>query len=129
MGSLKNKKGTINKPIGSDRHINGKYIVSKTGKDSVTHYNVLKEYQNYSYLSVLLETGRTHQIRVHMSHFGCPLVGDALYGSKINDDNIQGQCLHSRTIKFVHPINNKLMNFSTILPPYLDQLIFELFSL
>ena len=129
-GHMKNPKGTINLPIGRDpKNRQRMSVVYKNSKSAITHYETLKTSDKYSLMKFNLETGRTHQIRVHMSHFGCPLVGDALYGSKINDDNIQGQCLHSRTIKFVHPINNKLMNFSTILPPYLDQLIFELFSL
>lgn len=129
-GHMKNPKGIINLPIGRDpRNRQRMSVVYKNSKNAITHYETLKTSDKYSLMKFNLETGRTHQIRVHMSHFGCPLVGDTLYGSKINDDNIQGQCLHSRTIEFVHPINNKLMNFSSELPLYLGQLIYELFLL
>ena len=129
-GHMKSPKGTINLPIGRDpKNRQRMTVIYKNSKDAVTHYETLKTSDKYSLMKFNLETGRTHQIRVHMSHFGCPLVGDTLYGSKISDDNIQGQCLHSRTIEFVHPINNKSMNFSTILSPYLGELINELFSL
>lgn len=121
MGSLKNKKGTINKPIGSDRHINGKYIVSKTGKDSVTHYNVLKEFHNYSYLSVLLETGRTHQIRVHMSSLGHPLLGDVLYGS--DNKLIDRVALHSYKLSYIDPYTKENKELFASLPKDMELLL------
>ncbi len=103
-GILQNKKGTIDMPIGEDRHISNKKRVSKTGKRAVTHYEVLKEYKNKSLLSVLLETGRTHQIRCHMSYIKHPLVGDLLYGDNIN----KSRCLlHSYRISFIHPFTNE----------------------
>lgn len=104
-GKLNNKKGTIDLPIGEDRHINNKMRVSKTGKRAVTHYEVIEENNNYSKIKVLLETGRTHQIRCHFSHIGHPLIGDTLYGDKSNLSD--RYLLHSYRIKFIHPITNK----------------------
>ena len=104
-GKLKNKIGKIDLPIGSDRHNNNKYLVTKNGKRSITNYKVLKEYNNYSLISCILETGRTHQIRVHLSHLGNPLLGDKLYGDK---SNLINRCaLHSYKMNFYHPFLNK----------------------
>lgn len=102
-GILKNKKGTIDLPIGEDRHHNQRRRVSKTGQKAITHYEVIEEFKGYSLVSVVLETGRTHQIRVHMSHIGHPLIGDVLYGAK-SEGRVM---LHSYKVEFYHPYNNK----------------------
>ena len=102
-GKFKKSKDTIDLPIGEDRHHNQRRRVSKTGQSAVTHYEVIKEYKNYSLVKVNLETGRTHQIRVHMSHIGHPLVGDELYGSKIKGRVM----LHSYQVEFIHPVTNE----------------------
>ncbi len=113
-GKFNNKKGTINAPIGEDRHISNKKRVSKTGKEAITHYEVIKEYNNYSLVKLLLETGRTHQIRCHMSYVGHPLVGDKLYGDK---SNYNGRfLLHSHKITFIHPITNKKITIEAKVP-------------
>ena len=102
--NLDKKTGKINYSIGKDRHINGKMIISKTGKQAITNYIVKKDLNGYSVVSLLLETGRTHQIRVHMSAIKHPLVGDSLYGSKTKFNRV---LLHSHKVDFIHPITNK----------------------
>ena len=97
------KSGKINYSIGKDRHINGKMVISKTGKKAVTNYIVKKNLKGYSLVSLLLETGRTHQIRVHMSAIKHPLVGDTMYGSTTNFSRV---LLHSHKVDFIHPITN-----------------------
>ena len=98
------KEGLIDLSIGKDRHINGKMVVSKNGKKAITHYKVLEETSKYSIVSLKLDTGRTHQIRVHMSAIKHPLFGDSLYGSKIKKDRV---LLHSHIVEFIHPITKK----------------------
>lgn len=103
-GRLKQKKGTISEPIGRDRHHNTRRRVSPSGQDAVTHYKVL-EYKNpYTLVEVQLDTGRTHQIRVHLSHIGHPLVGDILYGGK---PIFKRQALHAARISFPHPLTGE----------------------
>ncbi|MGM0841294.1 MAG: RluA family pseudouridine synthase [Bacillota bacterium] len=103
-GRLKQKKGTISEPIGRDRHHNTRRRVSPSGQNAVTHYKVL-EYKNpYTLVEVELATGRTHQIRVHMSHIGHPLVGDILYGGK---PIFKRQALHAARISFPHPLTGE----------------------
>lgn len=114
-GYLKDKKGTINLPIGEDRHHKSRRRVSKTGQAAITHYEVIKEYKGFSKLLVKLETGRTHQIRVHMSHIGHPLLGDELYGGSMK--KIKRVALHSYLVRFTHPVTNKKIEL-TKKPPY-----------
>lgn len=109
-----NKDGTINEPIGEDRHHNQRRRVSKTGKNAITHYKVLKKYNNYSLLEVNLETGRTHQIRVHLSYLKHSLLGDLLYFG--NTKLIKRQALHSHKVEFIHPITNELINVECDMP-------------
>ncbi len=104
----------INKPIGRNRHINGKYMVSKTGKEAITLVKSLKTFKKYSLISVTLKTGRTHQIRVHLSSIGHPLLGDTLYGGASN--LIKRQALHSHSVTFNDPHTNKEMKFEASLP-------------
>lgn len=102
-GTLDEKEGILDFPIGTDRHVNGKMVVSKKGKASITKYKVIKETDNKSLLEVFLKTGRTHQIRLHMSHIGHPVIGDSLYGKKQNVD----LCLQATSVSFLNPYNKK----------------------
>ena len=120
-GILLKKEGQINKPIAKNRHVNGKYLVYKTGKNAITNYKVLKEYDKYSYLSILLKTGRTHQIRVHMSYLSHPLLGDKLYGDTSNICN--RVMLHSYKITFINPWNGKEESLVAKLPDDFNALL------
>ncbi len=122
-GKLKNKKGTINAPIGMDRHHKQRRRISKTGQEAVTHYEVLKEFKSYSLLKVILETGRTHQIRVHLSSIGHPLLGDELYGAK--DLRYKRFMLHSHEIEFIHPITCEKVNIIKKMPFDMEKLVKE----
>lgn len=120
-GKFNKKSGIINLPIGDDRHNSKKKRVSKTGSISITNYNVIKEYPNYSLVSLLLETGRTHQIRVHMSYLGHPLIGDALYGE--NNKYLDRVALHSYKLSFYHLALNKNINLEIGLPKDMSNLL------
>ncbi len=103
-GRLNQKKGTISEPIGRDRHHNTRRRVSPTGQDAVTHYKVMENRNPYTLVEVQLDTGRTHQIRVHMSHLGHPLAGDTLYGGR---PVFKRQALHAARISFPHPLTDE----------------------
>lgn len=112
-GKLQNKKGYIEAPIGKHRHENGKMVVSKSGKYAKTYYEVKKENNKYSLVLLKLETGRTHQIRVHMSHLNHPLIGDVKYGSTIKEQRV---LLHSHIVDFIHPITGNKINVVSQMP-------------
>ena len=116
-GRLK-EDGTVNAPIG--RHPTDRKKMSihaKNGKPAITHYRILKQYKEYTYIECQLETGRTHQIRVHMASIGHPLLGDQIYGpSKVPYKNLQGQTLHAMILGFLHPTTQKYMEFEAPLP-------------
>lgn len=116
-GHFKVSQGTVHQPIGRHPTQRKKMAVIAGGRDAVTHYTVIEEYRGYSHLKLQLETGRTHQIRVHMSHLGHPLAGDTVYGAAA-DKRLQGQCLHARVIGFIHPVTGEYMEFSSDLPEY-----------
>ena len=120
-GKPKNIKGTINLPIGKDRHISNKYLVTKNGQIAITHYDVVKTTSLYSVLSVLLDTGRTHQIRVHFSQLNLPLVGDEKYGGSTN--LIKRPALHSSKIEFYHPFLDENMTIECNVPLDIDKLL------
>lgn len=122
-GKLKNKKGTINAPIGMDRHHNQRRRISATGQSAITHYEVIKEFKKYSLVKVILETGRTHQIRVHMSSIGHPLLGDELYGAKLQ--GYKRFMLHSHELDFIHPITCERINIVKKLPFDMEKLVKE----
>ncbi len=115
-GVIKNDTGTIDAPIGRDTNDRKKMAVTATNsKEAITHFKVLERYKNATLIELQLETGRTHQIRVHMSYIGYPIVNDPVYGKrKLIDDS--GQCLHAKTIGFVHPTTKQYMEFSSELP-------------
>ena len=118
-GSLKNDSGTINAPIGrhpSDRKRQA--VTDKHSRPAVTHYEVTARYDGYTRVLCRLETGRTHQIRVHMAYIGHPVLGDAVYGRKKPELGLSGQCLHARKLRFLHPATNEPMELSAELPEY-----------
>ncbi len=124
-GRLKESEGTINAPIGRHPIDRKKMCVTPhNSKNAVTHYKVLTEYNGYSHLRLRLETGRTHQIRVHLSHIGHPILGDEVYGSPFK--GLEGQCLHAGKIGFIHPIKNEYMEFESPLPEYFEEVLRKL---
>ena len=125
-GRLKNDSGTIYKPIGRNKKDRLKMGIVEDGKLAVTHYEVLERYNGYTLIKCILETGRTHQIRVHMSSIGFPLVGDPLYGFKRQKFKLDGQMLHAKTLGFIHPETNEYMEFNSELPKYFINIIDKL---
>lgn len=124
-GNVKEDEGTIEGPIGRHPVERKKMAINeKNGKPAVTHYKVLERFGNYTYMQFKLETGRTHQIRVHMASIGHPLLGDSLYSSNRSAfKNLQGQTLHAQTIGFIHPRTGEYMQFSAPLPEYFKKLL------
>ena len=124
-GNVKDDEGTIEGPIGRHPIERKKMAINeKNGKPAITHYKVLERFGNYTYMQFKLETGRTHQIRVHMASIGHPLLGDALYSSNRSTfKNLQGQTLHAQTIGFIHPKTGEYMEFSAPLPEYFKKLL------
>ncbi len=116
-GTIQENKGKINAPIGRDQMDRKKMAVTKNGKEAITHFTVLKRFKDFTLVECAFETGRTHQIRVHFSYIGHPLVGDKVYGRRkvIGDE---GQFLHAKTIGFLHPSTGKWMEFDSELPEY-----------
>ena len=126
-GNIKEDSGTVNAPIG--RHPTDRKKMSthcKNGRDAVTHYKVLERFKNATYVECRLETGRTHQIRVHMTSIGHPLLGDEVYGSGKNPYHLQGQTLHAMILGFVHPSTGEYMEFTAPLPEYFVKLLEKL---
>ena len=127
-GIFAESKGKINAPIGRDPEDRKKMAVSKTGKQAVTHFTVLKRFKDFTLIECELETGRTHQIRVHMSYIGHPIVGDKVYGRrKVIGD--QGQFLHAKLIGFKHPRTQEWMEFDSELPEYFKEFLKEIETL
>ena len=125
-GIVKENEATINMPIGRSTKDRKKMAVTKNGKEAITHFKVLKRYNNYTLLQVQIETGRTHQIRVHLSEIGYPIVGDTTYSNGKNKWNIKGQCLHAKSLKFKHPITGKEMFLEARMPSYFEEILKEL---
>lgn len=124
-GRLNEQTGTINAPIGRHPVDRKKMCVTPhNSKHAVTHYEVIAEYSGWSHVRLRLETGRTHQIRVHLSHMGHPILGDDVYGSAFK--GIEGQCLHAGKIGFVHPVKNEYMEFTSPLPDYFEEVLRKL---
>ena len=122
-GFVKEEEATINMPIGRSTKDRKKMAVNKNGKNAVTHFKVLKRFKNYTLLEVKIETGRTHQIRVHLSEIGYPVVGDTVYSNGKNEWGIKGQCLHAKSLKFKHPITGKEMFIEAPLPKYFENIL------
>lgn len=127
-GNMKEDSGTVNAPIGRHPIDRKKMAVNKkNGKDAVTHYQVLERFGSYTYIECQLETGRTHQIRVHMSSIGHPLLGDEVYGpSRCPVPGLEGQTLHAMVLGFIHPSTKEYMEFEAPLPDYFQELLLRL---
>ena len=125
-GFVKENEATINMPIGRSPKDRKKMAVVKNGKNAITHIKVLERFNNYTLLQVNIETGRTHQIRVHLSQIGYPIVGDYTYSNGKNEFGIVGQCLHAKSLKFRHPITNEEMYLEAELPQYFKDVIKKL---
>lgn len=125
-GNIKEDSGTINKPIGRNPSDRKKMAVVFGGREAVTHFNVLERFGQYTLVECILETGRTHQIRVHMASIGHSIVGDPLYGIKKEKFNLNGQLLHAKTIGFVHPRTGEMMEFTSDIPEYFENILEKL---
>lgn len=125
-GRLKNDSGTIDKPLARSKKDRLKIAIVEGGKRAVTHYEVIERYNGYTLIKCRLETGRTHQIRVHMASIGFPLVGDPLYGFKRQKFKVEGQVLHAKTLGFIHPRTKEYMEFTTELPEYFTSILNKL---
>lgn len=123
-GSLKDEEGTIHTMIGRHQKDRKKMaVVTSGGKDAITHYRVLKRFAKYTYVECILETGRTHQIRVHMAHIGHPLLGDEIYGHVQSSFLLEGQTLHAKILGFYHPRSGNYLETDAPLPAYFKHLL------
>ena len=125
-GIVGEDEATIDMPIGRSTKDRKKMAVVKNGKEAVTHFKVLKRYDKYTLLEVKIDTGRTHQIRVHMAEIGHPVVGDMVYSNGKNDFGVEGQMLHAKSLDFRHPITGKQMHLEAELPEYFKNIIEKL---
>lgn len=126
-GNLKDDAGTVDAPIG--RHPTDRKrmaVTEKNSRNAVTHYEVLARYRGFTHVRLKLETGRTHQIRVHMAYIGHPVAGDPVYGPKKVVPNLDGQCLHARVIGFIHPRSGEYLEITSELPPYFTAFLAKL---
>ncbi|MCI8776947.1 MAG: RluA family pseudouridine synthase [Oscillospiraceae bacterium] len=122
MGNFKETDGTIDAPIGRHHADRKKMCVTdKNSKNAVTHFHIIEQYEKCAYIRLKLETGRTHQIRVHLSYKGHPILGDDVYGKPYK--GIEGQCLHARKIGFIHPESKEYMEFDSQLPDYFKEIL------
>ena len=127
VGSLREDDGTVDAPIGRHPVDRKKMaIVPGTGRPAVTHWRVLGRYPGYTHVECRLETGRTHQIRVHMASIGHPLLGDTVYGSKKPWPGLAGQCLHARKLRFVHPVTGEAVELECPLPDWFERVLRQL---
>ncbi len=123
-GVIKNETGTINAPIGRHPVKRKQFaVINENSKNAVTHYEVIERYNGFTHIRLRLETGRTHQIRVHMAYLGHPVTGDAVYGPKKVIESLGGQCLHARKLGFIHPETNEYMEFGSELPTYFTEFL------
>lgn len=127
-GNVKADTGTVDATIGRDPKDRKKMAANVQGKDAVTHYKVLERFGNYTYMEFSLETGRTHQIRVHMKSIGHPIVGDDIYGPSKCPFTLEGQTLHAMVLGFIHPASNEYMEFAAPIPEYFEKLLTNLRS-
>ncbi len=124
-GNIPHEHGTIDAPIGRDPKNRQRYTVTNAGKEAISHFKVLERFNHYSLLEVALETGRTHQIRVHLNYIQHPIAGDETYGPKKTLKGA-GQFLHARSLTFIHPRTKEMMKFEAPLPPIFEQTLEEL---
>ena len=125
-GVVKEDEATIDMPIARSKTDRKKMAVDKNGKNAVTHFKVLKRYNKYTLLDIKIDTGRTHQIRVHMAQIGHPVVGDMVYSNGKNEFGIEGQMLHAKSLDFTHPVTGEKMHLEAPLPEYFKQIIGKL---
>ncbi len=126
-GNLREDSGTIHAPIGRSQKDRKKMAVTdKNSKDAITHYEVLARYPGFTYIKCRLETGRTHQIRVHMAYLGHPVAGDQVYGPKNTPTELHGQCLHAGLIGFIHPRTGEYIELEAPLPDYFTKILHAL---
>ena len=126
-GIIKENEATINMPISRSNKDRKKMDVNKEGKEAITHFKVLGRYKNkYTLLQINLETGRTHQIRVHLSYIGYPIIGDEVYSNGKNEWGIKGQCLHAWKLEFIHPITKEKISLEAEIPEYLKNILKKL---
>lgn len=128
IGNIKEDDGTVNHPLGRHPNDRKKISINPNGKEAITHYHVLERFGNYTYIRCNLETGRTHQIRVHMTSIGHPLLGDEIYGHVSTRFKTNGQVLHAKTIGFVHPSSGQWVSFDSELPEYFLKILKNLRS-
>ena len=125
-GNVKENEATIDMPIARSKKDRKKMAVAKDGKKAVTHFKVLKRYNDCTLLEVIIETGRTHQIRVHLAEIGYPIIGDYTYSNGKNRFNVEGQMLHAYKIKFKHPTTDKEVEYTAELPKYFKDILEKL---
>ena len=125
-GNLREDAGTVSKPIGRHPTDRKRMAVLPGGRPAMTHWEVLARYRGYTHIRCRLETGRTHQIRVHMASLGHPLLGDETYGAPAPDKGLSGQCLHARELKFIHPRTAEPVRLETELPGYFLEVLSRL---
>ncbi len=124
VGNIREDSGTIDKPIGRSATDRKKFAVTNANsKPAVTHYRVIERLAGYTHLELTLETGRTHQIRVHMAHIGHPVIGDPVYGNPKHSLGLRGQCLFAEYISFTHPITGEIMSFGAELPDFFKDVL------
>ena len=127
VGHMPQQKGSVSFPLGRSRTDRKKQAVNGiNARPAVTHYEVLKSYEGFDYCKFALETGRTHQIRVHAAALGHPVAGDTVYGGEKNTLGLAGQCLHAKKLGFIHPVTGRYMEFDSELPPYFEQFLSRL---
>jgi 23S rRNA pseudouridine1911/1915/1917 synthase len=122
-GVVKEEQATINMPIARSKQDRKKMAVDPKGKNAVTHFKVLQRFENCTLLEINIETGRTHQIRVHLSYIGFPIIGDDVYSNGKNKWNVEGQCLHAKSLDFKHPITGKMIHVEADLPKYFKDIL------
>jgi len=122
-GVIKENNATIDMPIGRSDKDRKKMAVKKDGKNAVTHFDVIKRYNGYTYLDIKIDTGRTHQIRVHLSEIGYPIVGDGVYSNGKNPFGVEGQMLHAKSLEFKHPITGEVLKLEAPLPEYFKDVL------
>ena len=125
-GNVSENEATINMPIGRSTKDRKKMAVRKDGKEAITHFKVLKRYGKYTLLELKIDTGRTHQIRVHMAEIGHPVVGDMIYSNGKNEFGIEGQMLHAKSLDFQHPVTGKQIHLEPELPKYFEEILSKL---
>ena len=125
-GIVKENSATIDMPIGRSDKDRKKMAVRKDGKNAVTHFDVIKRYNGYTLLDVKIDTGRTHQIRVHLAEIGYPIVGDFVYSNGKNPFGVEGQMLHAKSLEFKHPVTGKEMKLEAPLPEYFEEVLNKL---